>query len=484
MVLTSIIQDTRYGSSSKTLSYTPPEEHYMVKWVIVVDDDISNLKVAGHILNQHGIRATCIKSGPSLLKYVGDGNIPDLILLDINMPEMDGFETLERLRDLEKKSSIDEIPVIFLTAAEGSETESRGFEVGVSDYIRKPFNPEVLLRRIGNIVDRQEELHTLKSEATTDQLTGFLNKSATGTELSALCASEEGTLAMIDLDSFKLVNDIHGHDMGDRILITFSEIIKKNAPEGSRHGRIGGDEFVSFLTGMKSKKDLVHFTQLLNDELVAEAKKLMGEDMDIPLGASVGAVMVPRHGNVYDALLKYADKALYTVKKNGKHGCLYYRAEEYSDDELNRNKLDINTISEILGERTIPDVALQLDKEAFSYVYRYVMRYNLRNCRTAGKLLFTLDKPENVDEQAYMEYCDEFGNHIRGSLRKSDIFMRTRFNQYFVFLTEVREDSLDMVGDQLIRHWNEKNSGKLIISVETHFEEYEMRRSGGNRNEE
>ena len=456
----------------------------MTKWIIVVDDDISNLKVAGHILNQHNMRATCIKSGPALLKYISGGNIPDLILLDIKMPEMDGFEALRLLREQEKQMGIEEIPVIFLTAAEGSETESRGFEVGVSDYIRKPFDPEVLMRRIGNIVNRQDELHTLKSEATTDQLTGFLNKSATGAELSGLCASQKGTLAMIDLDSFKLVNDIYGHDMGDQVLITFSELIKKFAPDGSRHGRIGGDEFVSFLMGMDTHEDLEHFTKLLNDELVAETKRLMGEEMDIPLGASVGAVMVPRHGNVYDALLKYADKSLYTVKKNGKHGCLYYRAEEYSDDELNKNRLDINTISEILGERTIPDVALQLDKDAFSYVYRYVTRYNIRNCLTAGKLLFTLEKPETRNDQAYTEACDDFGSHIRGSLRKSDIFMRSRFNQYFVFLTEVREDALERVGRQLIEHWEEKNSGRLNVSLETHFEEYKMRRSGGNRNEE
>jgi len=438
----------------------------MAKWIIVVDDDMANLKVAGHILQKQQMRVTCIKSGPKLLEYVDAGNVPDLILLDIKMPGMDGFETLSLLREMEQKKGMDQIPVIFLTAEEGTDTESRGFEVGVSDFIRKPFDADVLLRRINNIVSQHDTVVNLRSEATIDKLTGFLNKAATGEALSKFCSNSEGSLAMIDLDSFKLVNDIYGHEMGDKILIAFADILRKNAPESSQYGRIGGDEFNAFLFGLLTTEELTDFTQRLNDQLVAEAKRLMGEDMDIPLGVSVGAVQVPKHGVVYDTLLKFADKALYVVKKNGKHGCLYYRAEDYEDDELNRSRLSIDTISEILGERSIPDVALQLDKDAFSDVYRYVMRYNVRNSRIAGKLLFTLDEPEGVDRQAYLDACDTFGNHIRDSLRKSDIFMRTRFNQYFVLLTEVRVDSLSLVCDHLIEKWEKDHEGLLVITSE------------------
>ena len=102
----------------------------MAKWIIVVDDDMANLKVAGHILQKQQMRVTCIKSGPKLLEYVDAGNVPDLILLDIKMPGMDGFETLSLLREMEQKKGMDQIPVIFLTAEEGTDTESRGFEVG------------------------------------------------------------------------------------------------------------------------------------------------------------------------------------------------------------------------------------------------------------------------------------------------------------------------------------------------------------------
>lgn len=94
----------------------------------------------------------------------------------------------------------DEDPVIFLTADEDVDTETRVFEVGVSDFIRKPFNPDVLLRRIDNIMSNSQEMHELKSEATLDKLTGFLNKSAAAVELGKMCSEKTGCLMMTDLD--------------------------------------------------------------------------------------------------------------------------------------------------------------------------------------------------------------------------------------------------------------------------------------------
>ena len=148
-----------------------------------------------------------------------------------------------------------EIPVIFLTADEDTNTETKGFEMGVSDYIRKPFNPEVLLKRIDNVVSVQKEMNNLKTEATTDKLTGFLNKAATNAQMPSLCVSSVGALMMIDLDSFKLVNDIYGHEMGDEVLISFARIIRDTVPAGSKCGRIGGDERSA--TESKPRKQLL-----------------------------------------------------------------------------------------------------------------------------------------------------------------------------------------------------------------------------------
>ena len=292
----------------------------MTKWIIVVDDDTANLKMAGHILSKNNMRVTALKSGSSFLEYVNENGLPDLVLLDIKMPVMDGFETLGRLRQIEQQKGVMKTPVIFLTADEDVDTETRGFEVGVSDFIRKPFNPDVLIRRIDNIMSNSQEMHDLKSEATLDKLTGFLNKSAAAVELSKMCSEKNGCLMMIDLDSFKLVNDIYGHAMGDKVLISCAEIIKNAVPAGSKFGRLGGDEFATFAAGVSTEQQVADIASKINGEITKSAKQLMGDDVSIPLGASVGGIFVPRYGNDYNSLIKLADKSLYIVKKNGKHG--------------------------------------------------------------------------------------------------------------------------------------------------------------------
>lgn len=121
----------------------------MSDWILVVDDDASNLKMATRILSREKMRVSCLKSGEDTLLFLQD-NRPDLILLDVHMPGMDGFETLDAVK--ENKATAD-IPVIFLTADDDSGTETRGLEVGAMDFIKKPFVPEVLLLRVRHTID-------------------------------------------------------------------------------------------------------------------------------------------------------------------------------------------------------------------------------------------------------------------------------------------------------------------------------------------
>ena len=123
------------------------------KWVIVVDDDISNLKIAGTILSEADMRVTALNSGTALLDYIREGNSPDLVLLDVLMPVLDGFGTMKRLRE-ELHS---DIPVIFLTADENSETAERGKNIGAADFIRKPFEAEMLVSRVQRVLNGQSK---------------------------------------------------------------------------------------------------------------------------------------------------------------------------------------------------------------------------------------------------------------------------------------------------------------------------------------
>ena len=121
-----------------------------VDWVVVVDDNIANLRMAGTILSKQHMRVTALKSGPALLEYIKD-NKPDLILMDVRMPGMDGFETMRLLK--QEMVPGQEIPVIFLTADDNAESETKGLALGAMDFIKKPFVPEVLTLRVRHIIE-------------------------------------------------------------------------------------------------------------------------------------------------------------------------------------------------------------------------------------------------------------------------------------------------------------------------------------------
>lgn len=130
----------------------------MSDWILVVDDDSANLRMASRILSAEDMRVSCLKSGEDALKFLLD-NKPDIILLDIHMHGMDGFETLTAIRE---NGDTAHIPIIFLTADDDSQTESRALKAGAMDFIKKPFVPEVLLLRVRHTIDLirlEEDMH-------------------------------------------------------------------------------------------------------------------------------------------------------------------------------------------------------------------------------------------------------------------------------------------------------------------------------------
>ena len=136
----------------------------MGNWVLVVDDDANNLRMASRILVSNGMRASCVRSGTDALRLLGSTKeLPDLILLDIHMPGPNGFETLEAIRS---DGGTKGIPVIFLTADEDAGTETRGLMAGAMDFITKPFVPEVLLTRVNHIIELTRLQNDLSSQVT------------------------------------------------------------------------------------------------------------------------------------------------------------------------------------------------------------------------------------------------------------------------------------------------------------------------------
>lgn len=409
-----------------------------MKKILVVDDDPVMLHVMTRLLSkQYAIVSA--SSGTEALDLF-DLERPDLVLSDLRMPGMDGYELRCHLR---KKS---DVPFIFMTADESDESERKGLDIGAADYIRKPANADVLLRRIGNIMQNVERIHGLKEAASIDGMTQLLNKETAQREIAKLCRRVPGALLMLDLDSFKLVNDLYGHDTGDRILIRLSELIKGMIRSTDLAGRLGGDEFIAYLQHVKDESIIREKTQYLNEELMRSAKEYMGEDMDIPLGASGGVVFVPAEGTDFAELYKKADQALYKAKSAGKHGVVFHGATHPTGSAAARGK-GMSHVRQILGERNIEKGALLLDFNRFRAVYRFLSRQDMAVLKRTQFLQLTLQ------EDVSQETAEQFRDMLQHSLRHSDCIMQNNTTQFFVLLVDAEKEHGEIVKQRIHDRW-------------------------------
>ena len=422
--------------------------------ILIVDDQTITLKMTAHILSTK-YETLCATSGIEAIE-VYKRERPDMILSDLNMPGMSGFELQSTLQDM----YVEHIPVMFMTADDSDDAEIRGFENGAVDYIRKPFRADVLLRRVANILSNVEKIQGLKRAAETDPMTGLLNKASSQFEIGEVCQHTPGMLMMIDLDSFKLVNDLYGHDMGDKVLIRFAEIIRSAIRSADIAGRMGGDEFIAFCQHVVDEEVVAEKAKYINDEVMAAAKEFMGEDMTIPLGASVGAVLVPDEGTDFLTLYQKADKALYQVKQNGKHGYAIYGNHQNNETEEEAEGRGIGREIAILHERNIEKGAMNLSNEQFRLIYRFLARAELNYHRANKLALFAIAEPENYNSSE--EPAEVLVDMLCNSLRSSDVITKRSRNTVSVILLEASPIDTNVIIERLINKWNELGNGMEI----------------------
>ena len=286
--------------------------------------------------------------------------------------------------------------------------------------------------------DAERHNEFLKRHARTDALTGLLNKATSEEELASVCQDSKGTLIIIDLDSFKLVNDLYGHAMGDEILIAFAQIIREVLEPDDVAGRLGGDEFVAFCYDVEDEMVIAKKAEEINKLIVAAAKGLMGDDMNIPLGASLGCVRTPKEGNDFSELFKKADKALYAVKQAGKHGYRFFT----SDLENDSSESSLIAIELILGERNRQEDAMVLSMDNFRAVYRFLKRREARSSNCI--LLLTLSSPEAEEE---------FLGMLQSVLRRSDSITQSGKCQFVVLLCDLVYDDVESVVKRIQKNW-------------------------------
>ena len=279
----------------------------MMNSILIVDDIADNLRVLSGTLSQKGYKIRCAKNGATALK-VANKVIPDLILLDIKMPGMNGYEVCQKLKADEQTK---DIPIIFLSALDDVLDKVKAFEVGGIDYITKPFQVEEVLVRVKThlalqsakakvyqlnltllqkmqsikkhsvrlemmnqklqqeIKDRQKAESQLIHDALHDGLTGLPNRTLLMERINFAIQHAKRNpnylfaLLFIDLDKFKIVNDSMGHLIGDKLLIAIAELLQEDLRDSDTVARLGGDEFAILLNDLHDITDATEVGEIV-----------------------------------------------------------------------------------------------------------------------------------------------------------------------------------------------------------------------------
>lgn len=429
-----------------------------MKTILVVDDDKLNLSAARKVLSGE-YKVIPVVRGTQALSYLENEEC-DMILLDISMPEMDGFELLRKIRTMENGK---DIPVIFLTADNDTETETRCFKEGAIDFIVKPFVPAVMQSRIGRALELEElrrgladklekktrEVSDIKSKSYQDVLTGLWNRAYTENAVNEMISQEKkGALFMLDMDNFKAVNDNYGHIAGDETLKVFAGTLKKFAGEGDILCRIGGDEFMIFVKGVTEKSEL---SSRAADIISDFQKKFAALSFEIECSVSIGIAQTPEDGLEFNKLYNSADKALYYVKQNGKN------AYHFFSDKLQKEKsragkiVDLKYINSLMSRADDGQGAYFLDIDSFHHVYNFICRFVKRNEKDVQTVLFTVNEENREIDVTEMELILEtLEKAIYTSLRRSDVSTRYSSKQIVVILMDTDEVNGSMVADRIL----------------------------------
>ncbi|MCR5833323.1 MAG: diguanylate cyclase [Selenomonadaceae bacterium] len=387
--------------------------------ILVVDDDEMLIMMAKFILSTRYEVVTANSGTEAIDIFLKEK--PDLVLTDLMMPEMNGYQLQQELQSHCDKP----VPIVFMTADESQESESRGFEMGAADYIRKPFNPPVLMRRVGNILENLDKIHGLEVIASIDPLTKLMNKSTVQKEIDKCIKMTSGVLIILDLDNFKAVNDIYGHGTGDKFLTQFAEFIRKIIRSEDLAGRIGGDEFIVFFNGMYNESILRSKIKFLNEQILIAARKLMDPNINIPLGVSAGAVFVPDEGTDFADLYKKSDQALYNAKEEGKHSLSIFGTHQHAQNNLPNENISQMTL--ILGERNDIPGAYFIEFEIFKKTYQLLSRMIEAYGMDLMLVQFTVED---------RDYEEELKKVLLKSLRRSDCVSKVG-NKFLLLLPKM-----------------------------------------------
>lgn len=292
--------------------------------VLVVDDSRLNIRYMTDILQQEGYEVYSLSSGLHVVEMAHEIK-PDIILLDIVMPEIDGFEVCRRLKE---NFEIKDIPVVMVTAKTNSQDMKKALDLGAFDYIKKPLDEDEVLARVQSALRFKKYLDKLKVMATKDGLTGLYNHALLMELLEKELARNERsgigtTFVMIDADHFKRINDQYGHLAGDNLLKQLAKILLDSVRVVDIVGRYGGEEFGIII---RESDESMSYAICERIRRIIETYDFTHDDNKFNITVSFGIYHKP-HGECIDHLevVRRADMALYKAKNNGRNRVEIYK---------------------------------------------------------------------------------------------------------------------------------------------------------------
>ena len=290
----------------------------MNKTILVVDDTETNIEILLDLLSPHYDIMAAL-DGVTALEIAQEENI-DLILLDIMMPDMDGYQVCKKLKE---NRATKDIPIIFITAKMDEDSIEKAYDIGGTDYVTKPFKPKELLARVKTQLTMQNLIEKLKLLSSTDPMTKlynrrYFNKISEHTFETAKRDKKDISIIMLDIDKFKNINDTYGHQVGDNAIIKLAEILLDNQRKSDITCRYGGEEFVLLLpnTSNTGATILANKIRACVEENII---KLNTKD-ELRFTVSIGVSQVDINNEInIESSLKRADDALYNAKCSGRN---------------------------------------------------------------------------------------------------------------------------------------------------------------------
>ncbi len=289
--------------------------------ILIVDDNKQNIEMLMAIFRRKYKIAAAV-NGERALKIAQSDAPPDIILLDILMPGMDGYEICRRLK---ADSSTRSIPIIFVTAVSEVMDEAHGFELGAVDYITKPFHPPIITARVGMHLKLKRKQELLEKFAFIDSLTEIPNRRRFDEVIQkewhrAGRSGKSMSLMMIDIDYFKQYNDTYGHGQGDRCLRQVARAIESMMQRaGDFVARYGGEEFAVVLPYTKLTEAMDFAKRIrrhINALNIAHSQSSVADHVTISIGV---AAVDPHQSLDTTQIVEAADSAMYQAKKTGRN---------------------------------------------------------------------------------------------------------------------------------------------------------------------